>query len=394
MSKYYDLQRDLLLAETICSQGYRNALNDDFASNPETFVDHRRNIQQLILGSFALDQSSSMFSWELRRQTVLAELTENVELGLFREYVNDLGGVSEPASLTKDDLGQGSLNVVRTNNRIVALAKLQNDPIDFLLFALEKIDRSKKSAGLKSKNIGPENYATALKLFADKYIKFDSDNLDQAKMSEAISSCLDGFEQVIKKDKPNFVEMTNIYFAIMALPQGTFNSKYSKMIAVCSLEQLPFYNKHILSLLVSCLGKLDLKDVDNKFALIIDLALRKNNHLETTKNYRDTLRAIAGLPLSADSNRVFRTFLDVRSKLEKPLDIEGLEEVNFLLHKIVDNVIDDPDLSSIIKDLAYANTIFANELLEQIKKDGTLTPRLVADYEKAVSRITAHYTRI
>jgi hypothetical protein len=289
----------------------------------------------------------------------------------------------------------GAPEVVSTNTRIVSLSKLPGDPIDFMDGALEVIKTAiEASCDNQPSKVGPENYATALKLFADKFKAFPSTHLDKELIRQKVGVCLDGFAKIAQTDKPNFVEMTNIYTTILVLPKGTFEQKHTKMLLQHSFEQLPKYDSQTLSLLIAALSKLDLSNSGESAAHLVDLALRKNNPLETTRTYRSALRAIANLPESTAANRAFATFLDVRSKLERPLDIEGLEEVNYLLLTTVSSVVEDPELCLQAREIAFANTAAAHETLKQRSARGDLTAEQLEQLKHAVRRITQFYSRI
>lgn len=394
MSEAQEIRLAADFAEVIVSKAYRDTLNRDFDANPETYTKHRDNAQALVFGALAVSDAFTDNIWESRRQIALDANSDNT-LGKFTDFIHDKGGQSKPSTLELIDLGPGAPEVVSTNTRIVALSNLPGDPIDFMDSALEVIKTADASVrDNQPAKVGPENYATAIKLFANKYKEFPSAHLDKELIKQRVSLCLDGFAKVTLDDKPNFVEMTNIYTAVLVLPRGSFDQSHTDMLIKHSLEQLPNYDSRTLSLVVAALSKLDVSETSETAAHLIDLALRKNNPLETTRTYRSALRAIANLPETPAANRAFATFLDVRSKLEGPLDMEGLEEVNYLLLSIVSNVIDDPALCLKAQEIAFANTAAAHETIKQRSARGDLTTEQLEELKNVVRRITQFYSRI
>jgi hypothetical protein len=195
-------------------------------------------------------------------------------------------------------------------------------------------------------------------------------------------------------DKPNFIEMTNLYAAIRVLPGGSVDKQYSKAIIAHSLEQLPTYHTDVLSLLVTAIGKLDLTECGDSAATLIDLALRKKVALEKTANMTQTVRAIANLPASAAAERAFATFLEVRNDLEQPQDLEGLDAINHFLLRIVSDVIADPNLSLQAKSLAKLCAGYAMRIVRQKEHLGEATPDEIARLRNTARRVITNFNKI
>jgi len=184
---------------------------------------------------------------------------------------------------------------VTTNRQIISISDVEAEPIDFLDEALDIIDE-RKAAG--NSLVGPENYATALKFFADKYWAIPTTHLDQTIIKELVDRSMDGFVEVAAEDKPNFVELSNLYVVICKLPKGSVDPIYSEPIVAHSLDTLPDYDSGILKLARAAMAKLDLSSTAESAATFIDLSMRKGTSFETTLDMRQSLSAIANLPKS------------------------------------------------------------------------------------------------
>jgi hypothetical protein len=222
------------VAELLVSTGYRDAVNAGFEQSPDKYMIQQTAAQAVIFEAFNQKGAMAERIWETRRMAALTEAT-GTDLGLFGDYIHSQGGKSKPAALTIADLPAGEPEVVKTNAAINGLNRVYSEPIDFLESALE-FTTQRRQAG-KGK-VGPENYATMLKFFADKVQTFPSTHLDPVLTSTLANRAMDGFVDIAKVDKPNFVEMTNVYVAVRTLPPGAFAPRQSGPVIAHSLEQL------------------------------------------------------------------------------------------------------------------------------------------------------------
>lgn len=376
-------------AETILSQEYRRVLDtaSQDAASAEYYVDQRRTAELLLVTGYRILPEGGKRIWELRRQAALTELG-GTALGAFGTYIHNQGGESSPSALTNDDLVPPSHLIIRTNSQIIGLGKIHQEPIDFMDDALDLLDAKNDTAK------GPGNFASTLKFFTDKFREFPSSHLDPIQIKQVVDKCMDGFLDVSQADRPNFIEMTNLYFTVRALPKGTFDKKHTEDIMGHSLEQLPTYHAKTLAILIGCMSKLDLSGTGESAATLIDLALRKSPTMERTTSMVQVLKAIANLPASPAAERALNTFLQVRNNLEQPQDLEGLDTINHALVHIVQNVIDDPELSVQAKSLAEQCAGLSLRIVQQKDRDDNTTTEELLHLKNTVRRIINNYNQI
>jgi hypothetical protein len=392
-SRNEPLRRDIEVAaqfaETLVNPEYRHAMTTAFehAADPEEYLGQRLMADELIVTGIRTHKPGAEKAWELRRQATLTELG-GTSLGAFGDYLHQQGGEAAPSAMTLEELGVGKPEIVRTNSQIVGLNKVHEEPIDFMLDSLDVIDSQPATAK------GPENYATTLKFFTDKYLDFPSSHLDNTLLKEAIDRCMDGFTDVAEDDRPNFVEMTNLYYAIRGLPNGSFDKKYTEDIIGHSLEQLPTYNSATLSLMIASMSKLDFSATGEPASTLIDLALRMSSKMERSAHMVQAVRAVANLPSSNAAERAFGTFLQLRNNLEQPQNLEGLDSINSALVHIVKNVITNPELSQQAKSLAEQCAGLGVRLIRKKENLGDTTPEEVARLRSTVRRIIFNYNQI
>lgn len=379
-------------AEIVVSPEYRAAENEAFeqSADYDSFKAEQTVTEELVVTALYNQVTEKERAWELRRQAALTEM-DGITLGGFKSYIHGLGGESTPTNATVEDLGAGQAEVVRTNNKVVGISRLSEEPIDFMDDALDLVESRKRES---RSNTGPENYATALKLFSDKYLEFPSSHLDPRVIKEMVKRAMDGFVDIAQTDRPNFVEMTNIYFAIRTLPVGTFDMKYTEDIIGHSLEQLPTYNAKTINLMIASMSKLDLSETGESAATLYDLALRKSGGLEKSVNMGQAVRTVANLPKSKASERAFATFLEFRNNLEQPQDLMGLDLINESLVRIVENVIEDTELTGQAKELAQRSAQLAIAIFRRAKHLGDATAAVLSSMEETGRRIVANYNRI
>ncbi len=157
---------------------------------------------------------------------------------------------------------------------------------------------------------------------------------------------------------------------------------------------MPSYHRDIFPVMFGALAKLPLDNVGEEAATLVDLAMRQFSSFHTTNEMRVALRAIANLPMSAQANRAFNTFLELRNNLEKPMDEGGLDETNELLVRIVNNVITDPALILEAKELAKTCAARAVAMYKRAEAAGELSESQMADLHKLVDRIVVNWTQI
>lgn len=391
---------DARFAELLVSPGYRHALDEAFAADPEGYHTDRDFAHTIVYSALRAYSSDEQAAWDMRRRATLTELG-GTGMGAFGVFIQDMGGKAPLAGKSVDDLGKGRAEVVRTNSRVTRLNSFLDEPIDYFDAALGTIAERANKLGLRQA-VGPENYATAIKLFTDKYREFPSDHLDKTIIREQVDRCMEGLTKIAKYDKPNFVEMTNVYFAIQHLPAGSFRSDFTKDILRYSLELLPDFSDDqnigngTLTIMIAALGKLNFSQEGDGEAAgnLIDLAIRKGKRIDTTRDYRQTLTTISRLPNTPGANRSFKAFLVARNRLEDALDIYGCEDVTRSLLRICTDVIDNPKLSLFAKQLANNVALQATVLYRKAKQDGSNTNLQVEQLKTAVEQTISNYNQM
>lgn len=336
--------------------------------------------------------------WEMRRQATITELSGK-DLGLFNDFLQRKGGLSssEPGDIRDLELADDA--VIRTNSMIKSLREKHDDPLAYFNAALSTIDARKQSSQHKQV-VGPGNYATSIKFFTDKYLSMPKYDAEQPVIKTHVDRWMKGFLATAKKDTPNFVEMTNIYFAIRELPTGTFDVRYTPAILKHTLEQLPAFGNNTtngnntLSVLMGAMRKLDVSTTGEAAATTIDLALRKGKKFETTRDCMQTLEAIAHLPATTAANRSFASFLAVRNQLERAFTIEDCKLANEHLLQISDAVIDDPRLVQAAQQLVHYNANRAANLYEQHRQRGDLVTSRLQHMHRTLQVVGAQVSRI
>lgn len=383
-------ETDAQFAEIIISSDFRDAVNSAFAADPDHYQDQRSAAEAILLESITTQPTIPEAMWEARRQSALTE-AYGTDLGPFNDYIQNQGGTSAPAELTVDDLDRGKPEIVRTNSRITGLHTVIDDPVNFINAALETIDSQKRRG---PGHVGPENYATALKYFTDKWIDFPTDHIDRDTVDDAVNRGIAGFLTVTKSDPPNFVEMTNVYYTIGLLPPETVGQNHTNGLLTNSLDQLPTFNRQTLGIILGALSKLDLSESGETSGDLVDLTFRKSGSFETTRDMRRGLRAVDNLPPSPATDRSFGTFLEIRNQLEQPLDIEGADEVTSRLLHIVSEVTESPELTDEARELAKSCAVRALQLARQLKNEGGLTKEQFDQLQVTITRIGSNYTQI
>jgi hypothetical protein len=199
---------------------------------------------------------------------------------------------------------------------------------------------------------------------------------------------------IAAKDTPNFVEMSNIYYAMRALPRGSFPPSFTKTLVRYSLELMPTYHRDMFPLLLGAIAKVDYEEPLGETATLLDLAMRQQQGLEVTKMMRFALRAISNLPATTEANQTFATFLEYRHNLEEPMDLGALDETTDCLRLIVDHVLTDPGLSQEAKELAKSCALRAVNTFKQMEASDNYSKQQLTEAYAVVARIVDNYTKI
>ena len=330
--------------------------------------------------------------WEMSRTAALKEIG-GTALGSFSSYFSGLNGEMAATDTESIYLPAGEDKVISTNTKLVTANKFYSHPIELLDVSLGIIDRRRRQDRL---SIGPENYATALKFFANKYAELEnpSKEVSLEEIQELVGDTLKGFVDVARRDEPNFVEMTNIYTAIRTLPKGAVDQAFTRPLLAQSLRSLPEYGNETITTLFGALPKLDLSEDGEAAAQLVNLALRKSKKFEKTNDFRVALRALEVLPQSETSELAVRSFLQYRNDLEMSLDIDGTDEATHRLRQIVEHVVADPELHVEIKGISERATRHASELCKRAFLEGGLTREQGEQIKQTFARIMNNYKAI
>ena len=377
------------------SPGFRNVMNtaaDAAEDKGEVYAVWRENIDSH-LGSLARAvverKDLEREVWEHQRHVAM-EMLDGKTFGPFSDYVYKINIAGESVRKAPGDgdaskLPAGEIDVVATNERVVRMSKSIDDPLEYIKESLDYIRQRKQQGG--SKFEGPENYATALKLFTDKTI--DSPLIDDEDREEArkhISSTLGNFLRVSDKDPANIVEVTNILAAVKNLPAGLVDTRFTPGILKESLKMLDEFSQRGLNVLMGAMGKLDVSECPEAAAMTVDLALRSGAQFERSSDMLRSLRAVANLPHSNASERAFTTLLDVRNTLEVASDIESLCDTNKLLLQIVEESTENPNDTMRARGVAEYSARRALDLYSHMAKSRKYTTE---ELERAREKVEA-----
>lgn len=249
------IQADAALAEIIVAdKAFRDADAAPYLNaEPEQAVvdahaSARTASEQLILAEHleAVHNNSPEHKWSLSRAAASKELA-GTALGAFSQYFSEMHGEHEPQSLDAIAPEAGP-SIIRTNSNILALNRSSAEPVDFLDAALGVIERQR---GKSRANVGPGNYATALKFFRDRYLPTVDNPEIKVDLDEArplVSESLKGFFDSVDQIPPNFLEMNNIYSAIRTLPAGMIESEFTKQsLELVLIRWISTTRKHLVS---------------------------------------------------------------------------------------------------------------------------------------------------
>lgn len=391
------------LAElTVSSKGFRRADGMPYADEDahlssdevEAHMAARGEAKSIIFEALAEAPHDARLEqfWEMQRKATLAKLGGNA-LGSFNDFFLRLPSESRPTIYERDDLlPEGEPEVVHTNTQISRMKKHTDDPIDFMDQALGYVRQRETT---RREAVGPENFATSLKYFADMYAEIeDNDDIDTDRMKRLVKQNLDGFFKVAQKDPPNYIEMTNVYSAIRMLPAGMIDPKHVKPLLEQTARLLPEYTVKVANTFFRALPKLDLGENGEAAAELVNLSVRKNMHFETTSDLRDAIRAVAVLPKGFATDRALSAVFTYRNNLEASLDIEGADELMYRLRGIADSVVGSNDLYVELKKVAAGVGNAAISRYKDNHREGVYTKEQAKEVLAVMERIKTNFHSI
>jgi len=386
---------------------YRDALNAPYASEvPSIDIDTQRAYQDVAdtviidtIKEVGVDAKPEIRHWEAGRQAIMTLLSGQA-LGSFENYFLGTDSIPHISAADPEELPGGEYDIIFTNNRIVQLDNVV-EPLDFLDTALGVIDRQKK---ISHNKIGPENYSTALKLFSRKYLNLvrGEDEVvgdalvlpDLTDVKELVDEALQGFSNVASRDEPNYVEMTNIYATINALPKGAIDPRFTHDILMYTVKIMDELDSLAVGTLLSAIPKMDISEHPLETSAIVNMLLQRETQFDTTYSLRMTVRAIESLQKNDQTDAALRTFFDMAEGFEKPLDLEGIDEVLDRLKHIIKGGTEDPLLSVHAKEFADKCFAQAGYLTRKILTQGTSTQAQIEQLRETYGRIKANYQAI
>ncbi|HEY8992947.1 MAG TPA: hypothetical protein VIM37_03820 [Candidatus Microsaccharimonas sp.] len=396
------------LAEiTVSDKRYRDALNAPFASDSLFDVDvlhaHQATADMIIgntLQEVGIDADPETQRWEAGRNAVLTLLSRKA-LGSFQDYFLGVDVIPTIPAANPELLPEGRFDAVATNNRIMRYSRSIDDPIEFFDTSLGVIDRQKKIGYDK---IGPENFATAMKLFSDKYSSLkrentdtDSDSLvlpDIEDVKHLTNEALRGFFDVASRDAPNYLEMTNIFASIRALPKGVVDSKFTQNILLYATKDMDQYEPRATRALLAALSKIDTSEYPLETSALVNMMLHSGGEFETTRDLRTTIRVIETLQMNPQTDAAIKAFFELAEGFDQPLELEGIDEVIDRLNHIVSDGTEDRDLSVRAKKFANKCMDRANRATRQLLASGTLTQAQMEQLKITYTRIKTNYESI
>lgn len=384
-----------------------NGFDDETHYTIDQVVAHQtaRSNAEAIMFETALELPRSAnkheVAWEEQRRASLGAIVGARALTQsFDMYFLEQPALSEPNIHNPGDLDGGQKDAVQLNTRIVGLRNDQPSPLIFMEAALETIEQTAaREHRQKTLQAGPENYATALKFFADKVSEQEEvSDIERAAFRTLTSQALDGFFEVAKTDTPNYIEMTNVYASFVRLPRGTVDARFTKPLVEQSLMALPEYSTKTVRVMMRALAKLDIdhsNDDGDAVARLVNLGIRKGGPFERTDDLRDALRTMSLLPRSHAADRAILATISLRQGVEKAARIDDADEIVARIRTIADDVVSSQKLYAALKEhialpaAQSARTRFRNDTLA-----GKYTAAQEHDYRAMMQRIALNVRAI
>lgn len=398
---------DRIVAEPAFRKADANGFDDETHYTIDQIVAHQtaRSHAEAIMFETAIELPRTAdkyeVAWEEQRRAALGKVMGSRALTQsFDEYFLELPAVSAPNIHNPGDLDAGQKDAVQLNARIVGLYKNQHSPLIFMESALEEIKQTDaREERRKILQPGPENYATALKFFADKVSEQEEiSDVEKVAIRTLVTQALDGFFEIAKTDTPNYIEMTNVYASFVRFPKGTVDARFTRPIVEHSLITLPEYSTKTVRVMMRALAKLDInrEGVDgDAVARLVNLGIRKGGPFERTDDLRDALRTISLLPRSHAADRALVATISLRQGVEQAARIDDADEIIARIRTIADDVVSGQKIYSALKEqiaLPAANSArarFRNDSLA-----GKYTAAQEQDYRAVMQRIALNVRAI
>lgn len=292
----------------------------------------------------------------------------------------------EAAEFDVNTLEAGAPNIVATNSIIVNLKTEVDDSIEFMDRAIGMMRSRSRMAG--SSFEGPENYAAILKFTADKWLdELHENGTQKNRLKRGVNELMGNFLRVGERDTPNIIEITNVPSTIKNLPAEIVDERFSKGILKHTLTSLEDFSPKGLNLLLRAVSKMNLADCPELAAMTVDLAIRKGNEQDRSKDLLGALQAIAHLPKSSASERAFRSLLENRTALEASMDLSELALTNKLLRRIVNKVTESRQDSVEAKNIAEFVARRAVELYKRVSSDDRKMEQINEDLQRVQSAV-------
>ena len=394
------------VAEIIVSdKNYRDALNAPFVSEEpsvdmDEFHEHEEAANTVLaytIKEVGVNADPETRKWEAGRIAIVSMLSKKA-LGSFEDYFLGVNSIPTIEEAKQKELPNGEYKVVQTNHKIVRYSRDIEDPIEFFDTSLGVVERQEK---LGKNNVGPENYSTALKLFSDKYSLLEHDCEkpgnetlalpDLTDVKELTNEAVAGFCEIARSDAPNYLEMTNVFAAIRALPKGVFDPKYTEELLLYATKSMNQYDNRASQTFLGAMPKLDTSEHPLAAAAMVNLMLNRLSEFKSTRELRTTVRAIDSLQKTPQTDAAIRKFFELAEGFEEPLDLEGIDEVVDRLNHILNDKTEDLGLSVQTKNFANKCMSRANQIAYQILNTGNLTQAQTSQLKETYTRIKTNY---
>lgn len=388
-----DKRQDGQFADSISSAAYRRALNDAFEYDPQIYEEQAELAEDILQAAVERHPNGSI-EWEARRGALLFSLyNPEYNLGPFEDYFRHI-------NIGKVNFGEGEVPIdemgeagpVQTNTKIVTIRGNTRDPQIFVKAAAELIERQKR---LGPRMVGPENYATAVKFFADKFVEQkDSVTLSNDTI-DVVQRTYRNFFMSGRKDSVNIVEITNVMSSIAKLPGRIFPKDQIDELNIQILEVMPHFKREILSVMFRALSKIKGGINNPATAEVVSLGLHMQGDLQRSDELVASLDVIGNLGKSDATDDAFRLLMQKRSNLEEAtFSYETYEDILTRLEVMVENNLTSQDAISAAMTLGHQLAATAVGKIERDKhlSQGEITP-IIAD-EEIVKRVVQTFLRI
>lgn len=340
-------------AENVTSPAFRDALDEAYRRFPDDYAEEAGIAEDIIFSALRNPPESFTPAFEMKRQAAIGALAGNgwSKSPFYKKYFLELPGAHGATidAATQPDTGTAHPEAIATNSRILAANTELADPNTFFQTALHLISERKS---VSQHAVGPENYATSIKFFADKLVE-SPDALTEEQKNTAANSLVrwfEGYKSVAKKDTPNYVEVTNVAAAIQRIPRDLLPEGLTPVFVKQALEVLPSLTSRSTQAILNAASRLVAQEAPTELSVLVNLGIHMLGQLPDSNALRSGLRAIANLPPSKLANETFGTLLANSHGMVKSMnDLSRMLEIATTFRRIANHTVQDPALLMLAK---------------------------------------------